>query len=158
MYVNLWGFEIGQRPYRLQKCRELTDDGRQVDRDLEVDYGYVVDHKQHRAWFLDQQALQRKKGDVTSVLVIDERSAVPHYLGNGINREKKAKQYWDHLTKIAEQSLEAQLTVTQEQQNKDKTQEVHRIIIYVLGLTVVILAIVAVLPNVDCSSVPFIGG
>jgi len=158
MYFNFLGFEFGQRPYRLQTCRELTDDGRQVDRDLEVDYGYVVDHKQHRAWFLDQEALQRKKGDVTSVLVIDERSAIPHYLGKEVNRTAKAKQYWDLLTKIAEQSLEAQLTVTQEQQTKDKTAEVHRIIIYVLGLTVVILAIVAALPNIDCSSVPFLGG
>lgn len=140
MPVDLWSLNpFARRKARQQEIRVFTGDRRVVSDSLEVMYAYLVDHPRRRAYFLPEKALVAKAGTASTVLPIDERSAIPLYLGNGASRRAEAKRFRQKRKAIAKEHLDATLGAVRDRERRDRNMSMVTMCLLLITIVTVIM-------------------
>lgn len=129
----------GKKKPRKQLVRVFTGDRRIVRDELDVMYGYVVDNDRRRAFFLPENALAREGESVGNVLALDERSSIPLYLGNGIDRKAAARTFKAERKAIAREHLEAARSAVRDDEQKDKMAATIRFVVLLVAIVAVVM-------------------
>jgi hypothetical protein len=134
----MWPFD---QPKRLQKVLIVTEDGRIIPTVLNVEKGYMVDHKTHEAWGLYPDSLVRKANTNDMYALLDERDAAPMVVeGKGIT-QKSLKEL---ITDIAKESRKQTQYEVQEKQIKDRLAKAMTIAITCCAICLIVVVIFSI--------------
>lgn len=124
-------FGLGKR--RIQNVLILTEDNRIVPAQLEVEKGYMVDHRTSEAWAVTASPNSQlpRRGTKAHYRLIDERDAAPIEIGGG---GLTKKEYSKQIDQIAQEARKAAQYEIQKHQGKDKLRQL-------LGITVLSVAV-----------------
>ncbi len=127
--------------------------GQQLSHDsLSIRSGCIVDDDAKKAWFFDTDAQIRV--DDGDVVVIDDRTAIPLYLGrSGIKRRDKVMQYGfgGLLTRLAEGIWSFKSNTSTQRADEEKNQEVWKIAIGGVVLIILVVATIGLFTSGDLS-------
>ena len=143
-----------QKGHRAQNVLVATGDGRLVDDNMVAAKGYMVDNKLHEAFFMDHRALQRPFGGNSSVIVLDERSAIPLYWGLPVDRAERQRALESHMTQIASENLDITLAAIPAKAHQDKMAAMVRTVALTFTICIVVFLIVGLVMS-DSVSMPF---
>jgi hypothetical protein len=125
---------------RVQNVLILTEDNRIVPAQLEVEKGYMVDHKTSEAWAMtvSENAQIPRRGTKAMYRLIDERDAAPLELdGSGLSK----KQYKDQINGIAKEARKAAQYEVQKHQGKDRMRTMIGLSVLSIACTVCLLLV-----------------
>ena len=117
----------------MQNVLILTEDNRIVPAQLQVEKGYMVDHKTNEAWAISTNPNSQipRRGTKAMYGLIDERDAAPIEIGGGgLTKRDFASQVND----IAREARKAAQYEVQKSQGKDKFRQL-------IGLSVLFIAV-----------------
>jgi len=130
---------LRKRKKRQQNVLFFTEDSRIVQGTLSVERGYVVDESGLEAYFLDSDALRRRKGDRVPCLPVCEASAVPLYFASDKDRAERLRVLKPMMTQIARESLRKTQSNLTELASKDKLAETLRFLAILFAIIFVLL-------------------
>lgn len=120
------------------KAMLITDDHCLRETTLEVDAGFVVDHRNSRAWGLMPRAVIRLRGSRTPYLLLYERAAAPY---------SPYRQRWEPFQEglvnvMANERAAQQFTELPKLALAEKAANTFRLCVAGLTLTVAVMAMV----------------
>lgn len=125
------------------KALLITDDHRLREVNLEVDAGFVVDHRASRAWGLMPRAVLRLRDTRLPFLVLYERASAPY------SPYKKKWETFDEgsVNLLAKERIGQQFAELPKLAIAEKAANVMRLCIAGLTLTVAIMAVVVLVSS-----------
>ncbi|NLE94360.1 MAG: hypothetical protein GX600_01575 [Dehalococcoidia bacterium] len=125
------------------KALLITDDHCLLEVNLDVDAGFVVDHRSNRSWALMPKAVIRLRGTRTPYLVLYERSAAPY------SPKNRKWETFDEgaVNRLARERIAQQFAELPKLAIAEKAANTFRLCIAGLTLTVAIMALTVLITS-----------
>jgi len=125
------------------KALIITDDRRLRPVTLEIDSGFVVDHRSNRAWALTAGAVITERRRRLPYLILYERHDSPYIPG----KHKWAKHDEHAINVLARECVDKQFASLPKEALAEKAANTFRICIAGLTLTVAVMAMVVLMSS-----------
>lgn len=125
---------------RIQNVLILTEDNRIVPAQLDVEKGYMVDHRTSEAWATTANPNSQipRRGTRAMYTLIDERDAAPIEIGGGgLTKKELSKQ----INSIAQESRKAAQYEVQKKQGRDKLAGLLGTSVLAIAVTVCLILV-----------------